>query len=67
MNKNVVKIVKIAGTLLSVAGMIATQWAGDKQVNSTIEKIVDAKMNKEKKMREVYGSLSFLVLKGDLL
>ena len=46
MNKNGVKIVKITGTLLSVAGMIATQWAGDKQVNTTIEKIVDAKINK---------------------
>ena len=46
MNKNVVKIVKIVRTLLSVAGMIARQWAGDKQVNTTIEKIVDAKINK---------------------
>lgn len=46
MNENVVKIVKIAGTLLSVAGMIATAWAGDKQMNTTIEKIVDAKINK---------------------
>ena len=46
MNKNVVKIVKIAGTLLRVAGMIATQWDGDKQVNTTIEKLVDANINK---------------------
>ena len=46
MNKNVVKIVKIAGTVLSVAGMIAAAWAGDKQTNATIEKIVDAKINK---------------------
>ena len=46
MNKNVVKIVKIAGTMLSVAGMIASAWAGDKQTNATIEKIVDAKINK---------------------
>lgn len=46
MNENVVKIVKIAGTVLSVAGMIASAWAGDKQTNTTIEKIVDAKINK---------------------
>ena len=46
MNENVIKIVKIAGTMLSVAGMIASAWAGDKQTNATIEKIVDAKINK---------------------
>ena len=46
MNENVVKIVKISGTVLSVAGMIVSAWAGDKQMNTTIEKIVDAKINK---------------------
>ena len=46
MNENVIKIVKIAGTVLSVAGMIASAWAEDKQTNATIEKIVDAKINK---------------------
>ena len=46
MNENVIKIVKIAGTMLSVAGMIASAWAGHKQTNATIEKIVDAKINK---------------------
>ena len=46
MNENVIKIVKIAGTMLSVAGMIASAWAGDKQTDATIEKIVDAKINK---------------------
>ena len=46
MNENVVKIVKIASIVLSVAGTIASAWAGDKQMNTTIEKIVDAKINK---------------------
>lgn len=40
MNIDVVKIVKIAGLVLSVAGTIATGWAGSKENEKTLEKLV---------------------------
>ena len=42
MTVNVVKVVKIAGTVMSVAGMIASSWAGSKQADKTLENLVNA-------------------------
>lgn len=36
-----VKVIKIAGTVLSVAGMLATGWAGTKENTKTLEKLVN--------------------------
>lgn len=47
MNIDVVKIVKIAGLVLSVAGTIATGWAGSKENEKTIEKLVSDHFNQE--------------------
>lgn len=41
MKIDVVKVVKVIGMALSVAGMIATGWAGDKSNVRTLEKLVD--------------------------
>lgn len=38
---DVIKVVKIAGTVLSVAGMVASSWAGSKESNRTLEKLVN--------------------------
>lgn len=46
MNFNVVKVVKVAGTVMSVAGMIATGWAGDKMTKATLEKLVNEHLSK---------------------
>lgn len=40
MKLDVIKIVKVAGTLLSVAGMLASGWAGTKENEKTLEKLV---------------------------
>lgn len=37
---DVVKVVKIAATALSVAGMLASNWAGNKENEKTLEKLV---------------------------
>lgn len=39
---NVVKVVKIAGTVMSVAGMLASSWAGGKENAKTLENLVNA-------------------------
>lgn len=38
---DVVKVVKIAGTVMSVAGMLASGWAGSKENAKTLEKLVN--------------------------
>ena len=38
---DVIKVVKIAGTVLSVAGMVASNWAGGKEASKTLEKLVN--------------------------
>lgn len=42
---DVVKAVKIAGTVMSVAGMLASGWAGNKENTRTLEQLVNAKLN----------------------
>lgn len=37
---DVVKVVKVAGMVLSVAGTVATGWAGSKENKRTIEEMV---------------------------
>jgi hypothetical protein len=37
---DVVKVVKIAATVMSVAGMLASGWAGSKENEKTLEKLV---------------------------
>lgn len=41
MKFDIVKVVKIAGMALSVAGMIATGWAGSKENAKTLEALVN--------------------------
>lgn len=44
---DVVKAVKIAGTVMSVAGMLASSWAGGKENTKTIEKLVNEHFEKK--------------------
>ena len=46
MKINVVKVVKVAGTVMSVAGMLASGWAGDKMTKVTLEKLVNEHLGK---------------------
>ena len=39
---DIVKVVKIAGTAMSVAGMLLTSWAGGKENTKTLETLVNA-------------------------
>ena len=41
MKIDVIKIVKIAGLVLSVAGTVATGWAGSKENERTLGKLVE--------------------------
>lgn len=43
---NVVKIVKIGGLILNIAGTIATGWAGSKENEKVLEKLVEKRLNK---------------------
>lgn len=42
---DVVKAVKVAGTVMSVAGMLASGWAGNKENARTLENLVNEKLN----------------------
>lgn len=46
MKIDVVKVVKVAGTVMSVAGMLASGWAGDKMTKVTLEKLVNEHLGK---------------------
>lgn len=41
---NVVKIVKVVGLLLSAAGTVATGWAGSKENEKVLEKLVEERL-----------------------
>lgn len=43
----VVKVVKIAGMVCSVAGTLMTTWAGGKENTQIIEKMVEKTLNKK--------------------
>ena len=45
MKLDIVKIVKLAGMALSVAGMIATGWAGSKENKKVLEELVNNHFN----------------------
>lgn len=47
MKIDVVKVVKIVGTLCSVAGMLASGWAGSKENNRTLEKLFKDHVEKQ--------------------
>lgn len=42
--ETVVKVVKVAGMVCSVAGMLAGNWAGDKQTKIDLAKLVNDKL-----------------------
>ena len=39
---DIVKVIKITGTAMSVAGMLLTSWAGGKENTKTLENLVNA-------------------------
>lgn len=43
-----VKVVKIVGVVLGIAGTLATGWAGSKENTKTIEKLVEDHLNETK-------------------
>ena len=42
MTVNIVKVAKITGTAMSIAGMLITSWAGGKENTKTLENLVNA-------------------------
>ena len=47
MNKfNIVKVVKVASVVASVAGMIGSAWAGSKENESMLRKLVEERLQK---------------------
>lgn len=49
MNFNIVKVAKVAGTVMSIAGGLLAGWAGDKTAKETIAKqVAEAVANQTK-------------------
>lgn len=43
---NVVKVVKIVGTIVSIAGTVMTGWAGSKELGNKVAEEVAKQINK---------------------
>lgn len=41
-------VVKVLGMAMTVGGMIAANWSGKKETDSTLEKLVTEKLQKDK-------------------
>lgn len=48
LNIDKVMVVKVAGMLMTIGGMVAANWSGKKETDQTLAKLVEEKLQSDK-------------------